>query len=66
MTYWDDKAINPPKGYESLDHVDQGIRALAWLIANNEWEPFNDNILEILLKSLNTLEQLKIAWEKQI
>jgi len=66
MSYWNDKAINPPNSYENLDHIDQGIRSLAWLISNHEWRIINDEVLEVLLKALVILEGEKIEYEKEL
>ena len=66
MTYWDDKAINPPQSYKNLDHIEQSIQSIAWLIANHEWKIVNDEVLEVLLKVLAMLESEKLAYEKEI
>ena len=66
MKYWNDKAINPPNFYENLDHIDQGIRSLAWLISNHDWKLTNDEVLETLLKALVMLESEKIEYEKKM
>ena len=66
MSYWNDKAINPPDSYENLDYIDQGITAIAWLISNHEWKIANDEVLEVLLKTLVLLEGEKIEYEKEI
>jgi len=66
MTYWDDKAINPPQYYENLDNIEQSIKSIAWLVSNHEWKVTNDEVLEVLLKALAMLESEKLAYEKEI